>query len=248
MCTMNGEKVENMKVYDAFRTVPESAKKTIQGGPLKGFTDINPMWRLKQLTEVFGPCGKGWKIENVDFDTLEGPKGEIGVFCTLNLYVRYQGEWSEPIFGVGGSRVVVDDSRGAHLDDEGYKKAYTDAISIACKALGMCADIYFAADVKTTDNLSKYDTDAPAAAPAPQQAEPAKPAAAVKPSQVIQPAYQPLDNETYWRVVASAAVGKKAKSGRTYREDYISMTNADAAAIRKFDDDVAEYKIANSLN
>ena len=194
------EKNERTAIYDAFRNVPKSAQKTIAGGPLKGFTDINPMWRIKRLTEVFGPCGKGWKIEDVNFETQAGPKGEVGVFCTLNLYVRYQGEWSEPIFGVGGSRVVVDDSRGAHLDDEGYKKAYTDAISIACKALGMCADIYFSADVKTTDNLSKYDTDAPAAAP--QQARPAKPQA---------PAGKPqITDAQFEKVMGRLAKGEKS--------------------------------------
>lgn len=234
---MNGKATENMEVYNAFRCVPKEAQKTIGGGNLKGFTDVNPMWRIKQLTTVFGPCGKGWKIADVNFWTNEGA-GEIGAFCSLNLYVKYNNEWSEPIAGIGGSRLVVSDKNGAHLDDEGYKKAYTDAISIACKALGMCADIYFSADVKTRDNLTKYDT--PAAAPVKQTV-------IVKPSQVQQPTYTPLDNETYWLVVKAQAQGRLAKSGKTYREDFISKTNADAAAIAQFDQHVINYKIANNI-
>jgi hypothetical protein len=31
------------------RVVPNEAKKEIKGGRLSGFTDINPMWRIKTL-------------------------------------------------------------------------------------------------------------------------------------------------------------------------------------------------------
>lgn len=39
-----------------------------------------------------------------------------------------------------------------YLDDDAYKKAYTDAISVAAKALGIGADVYFEKDV------TKYDS------------------------------------------------------------------------------------------
>ena len=47
--------MDNLAIYNAVRNVPENAKKPIAGGPLKGKTDINPMWRIKALTEQFGP-------------------------------------------------------------------------------------------------------------------------------------------------------------------------------------------------
>ena len=53
--------MSNLELYEAFRAVPETAQKTIKGGRLNGMTDINPMWRIKTLTERFGPCGIGWK-------------------------------------------------------------------------------------------------------------------------------------------------------------------------------------------
>ena len=52
--------MENMEIYNALRNPPETAKKKIGGGRLNGMTDINPMWRIKALTERFGPCGFGW--------------------------------------------------------------------------------------------------------------------------------------------------------------------------------------------
>lgn len=35
--------MNNLELYDKFRQVPETAKKNINGGRLKGMTDINPM-------------------------------------------------------------------------------------------------------------------------------------------------------------------------------------------------------------
>ena len=52
---------KNLELYKAFRSVPENAQRAITGGRLKGKTEINPMGRIKALTEVFGPCGIGWK-------------------------------------------------------------------------------------------------------------------------------------------------------------------------------------------
>ena len=50
----------NLDIYNKVREVPNKAKKNIGGGRLKGMTDINPMWRIKTLTEQFGPAGFGW--------------------------------------------------------------------------------------------------------------------------------------------------------------------------------------------
>ena len=56
---------QNLSIYDRVRAVPTEAKKEIEAGRLKGKHDINPMWRIKKLTEVFGPCGFGWYTEIV---------------------------------------------------------------------------------------------------------------------------------------------------------------------------------------
>lgn len=136
---------DKMKYYDMLRAVPEEAQKTIQGGRLKGFTDINPMWRIKMLTSVFGPCGLGWYIEEVDRWT-EASGEQRAAFVKIHLFFRQGDEWSRPIVGIGGSSLVSMEKSGAYLSDEAYKMAYTDAISVACKALGMGADVYFEKD------------------------------------------------------------------------------------------------------
>ena len=70
---------ENMVIYENHRKVPDTAIKPIQAGRLKGMSDINPMWRIKALTEEFGPCGIGWYY-TVDQQWLEQSGTETVAF------------------------------------------------------------------------------------------------------------------------------------------------------------------------
>ena len=106
--------MDNLKIYNIVREVPPEAKKNIAGGRLKGMTDINPMWRIKKLTEVFGVCGIGWKYEIVDrwIETAMA-KDEITANVIINLYIKTEnGGWSEPIPGIGGSMLVASEAKG----------------------------------------------------------------------------------------------------------------------------------------
>ena len=137
----------NMRIYDAVRSVPPEAIKPITAGRLKGKSDINPMWRIKVLTEQFGPCGEGWYTEGVRYWTVIQEKSlEMAVFCELQLHTKGENGWSAPIYGIGGNTVIAAEKNGLYLDDEAYKKAYTDALSVACKALGIGADVYWNED------------------------------------------------------------------------------------------------------
>ena len=137
----------NMRIYDAVRAVPEEAKRAITAGRLKGKTDINPMWRIKALTELFGPCGDGWGYTIDRLWIEEGAKGEKCAFAMISLwYKREDGTRSEPVIGIGGNMMVANEKNGLYTSDECYKMALTDAISVACKALGFGADVYWSAD------------------------------------------------------------------------------------------------------
>ena len=78
--------MNNMELYELGRQVPDEAKKPITAGRLKGFTDINPMWRIKRLTEMFGPCGIGWWYEITDKRMEAGANSEIGVSWTSSSF------------------------------------------------------------------------------------------------------------------------------------------------------------------
>lgn len=153
--------MNNLELYDKFRKVPETAKKNISGGRLQGMTDINPMWRIKTLTEEFGVCGFGWYYEIVD-QWLETAmeKDEITANVKINLYVKQGDEWSKPIVGIGGSMLVANEKKGLYVNDECYKMALTDAISVACKSLGIGADVYWNKDNTKYNDSKKENQEA----------------------------------------------------------------------------------------
>lgn len=154
--------MNNLELYEAVRKVPAEAQRAIAGGRLKGKTDINPMWRLKTLTERFGPCGIGWKYVIEKQWTEAGNGGEISAFCNISLYIKYEGLWSDAIPGTGGSEFVAKETSGLYTSDECYKMALTDAISVACKALGIGADVYWAADSTKYDRPTENKPKSPA--------------------------------------------------------------------------------------
>lgn len=155
--------MKNMELYDSFRNVPDEAKKQIAGGRLKGFTDINPMWRIKVLTDKFGPCGTGWWY-TVDKKWLENSMALDDITANVDITLYYidpeTGKESHGIPGAGGSKFVAKEKDGLYCDDECYKKALTDALSVACKALGIGADVYWEKDSTkyTTPNAEPQDT------------------------------------------------------------------------------------------
>lgn len=145
--------MENLALYERVREVPSNAKKDIGGGRLKGMTDINPMWRIKKLTEEFGPCGFGWYYKITDKRIDEGGNGEKAAFVDIQLFVKQDKEWSMGIEGTGGSAFIAKEKGGLYTNDECFKMALTDAISVACKALGFGANVYFSKDnTKYNDN------------------------------------------------------------------------------------------------
>lgn len=218
----------NMEIYEAGRSVPPEAQKSFSNGSFSG-TDINPMWRIKKLTELFGPSGIGWYTEVLS-ERAETYGETVMAIVDINLYVKVDGEWSKPIFGTGGNLLVQATKSGARPSDEGYKKAYTDALSIACKALGIGADIWYSKDPTASDPTSKYaasyvpvnatpvDSTPPpdwqeTTAPMPwDDTEPAKASVSVMPSLICADCGQPIEGYT-------------TKAGKRYEAEDIARMN-----------------------
>lgn len=173
--------MDNLHIYNAAREVPPEAQKQFNNGRFSG-TDINPMWRIKKLTELFGPCGIGWYYEVLSERSERLTDDTLIAVVDLNLYIKHDGEWSKPIFGTGGNQLISKTKNGVSTSDEGYKMALTDALSVACKALGIGANVYFQKDT------TKYTAKPPAPAEKPQTAR--KPA----PQKVDPPAELPFDD------------------------------------------------------
>jgi len=182
----------NLDYYNKLKVVPQEALRQIQSGRLRGKHDINPMWRIKAMTEQFGVCGIGWKYV-ITKQWTETFGSEVKAYCNIDLFIKVNGEWSDAIQGTGGSSEVSMESKGAYVSDECYKMALTDALSVAMKALGVAADVYFEAGKDIIDIDSKYGAQDSRAAQ--QQAQTQQSVA--KPSQAAQqtasPQYHPND-------------------------------------------------------
>lgn len=110
--------MDNLEIYNKGRIVPTEAQKEIQAGKLKGFTDVNPMYRIQRMTEIFGPCGIGWYYVVTDKWITEGEGIERVCNVQISLFIKVGNEWSMPIVGVGGSRFTTATKNGADTSDE----------------------------------------------------------------------------------------------------------------------------------
>ena len=142
-----------MEIYNKYRAVPAEALRAFDNGRFKG-TDINTMWRIKSLTEMFGPCGVGWyyTIKKLWIEKTE--INEQFAFAEIELFIKVDGEWSMPISGNGGNKMTSVTKNGEfRTSDEAFKMAVTDAFGVACRNLGLGADVYW--DKDTTKYTSE---------------------------------------------------------------------------------------------
>ena len=132
--------MNNVELWDKLGvTDPKHTKAFNRAGGFKG-TAIKPQWVLRRLTEVFGPCGLGWGINEPSFQVVPAG-GDVMVYCTVSAWYKQDG-CDATVWGVGGDKVVTQRSGGAFADDEAFKKAFTDAIMNAFKFIGVGADVH----------------------------------------------------------------------------------------------------------
>ena len=175
---MEGNKKNNMAIYDAVRGVPASAVTKIKGGSYgaAGLSDINPQWRIECMTRLFGPVGIGWTWEAVEVTERDG-------VLFAHVIVKYidpeTGEFSKPIHGYGGTKF------GGRDDSDIYKSTMTDAVSNALRYLGVGADVWYSAGKTSEQNQfdTKYSAPQPVSEKEPASQPAAQPAAQQKPAQ-----------------------------------------------------------------
>jgi hypothetical protein len=153
--------MDNLTYYNQCKDVPDFAKKEITSGRLRGFTDISPMWRIQKLTEMFGPCGLGWWYVIKDKRIEAGAGDERKCFVDIDLYYKVGDVVSQPIPGTGGSQFVTKERNGLYTDDECYKKALTDALSVAAKALGVGGSVYLGSEQDKYTQAPQQQSNAP---------------------------------------------------------------------------------------
>lgn len=161
----------NLKVWNSVKQTPNQFLKEIKFGYLKGKSDINPQWRLMAMTQAFGTVGHGWTYRIARTWSENAPDGTVMAFAEVAVKTKVDGEWGEEFFGIGGSTIVDKNKNGLQANDEGYKKAVTDALGVAFKAVGIAADIYlgnFDGSKYLYDYSLAYQEPQQQQAPAPQ--------------------------------------------------------------------------------
>ena len=131
---------DNLEFWNALkRTDPKATKPFQRPGGFRG-TQIDPAWRLQMMTEVFGPVGKGWGYEQMDWTIAE----RMVFICARVWYLDpASGEkcWTGPQWG-GTERVRRNRDGTERPDDECFKMSMTDAIGKCMLQVGLAADIY----------------------------------------------------------------------------------------------------------
>src|ERR1700743_198844 len=116
---------DNLRIWSVFeKTNPDDTKSFTRGGGFKG-TAISPISSIKRMTEHFGPCGTGWGTIEPTFQVVPAAD-EVMVFCTIGIWFLDAGAQSQPVYGVGGDKVLIKQSSGMRSSDEAFKSAYTD--------------------------------------------------------------------------------------------------------------------------
>lgn len=156
--------MNNLDIWNKINQTPKQFLKEIKFGYLKGKSDINPQWRLMAMTQAFGPVGHGWTYRIVKMWSESCATGAVMAFAEVAVKTKLNGQWGEEFSGIGGSEIVEKNKNGISPNDEGYKKAVTDALSVAFKAVGVAADIYLGnfdgSKYKENLNQAYYDQDA----------------------------------------------------------------------------------------
>lgn len=137
----------NLNLWNSLeKTDPKHTKAFSRGGGFKG-TAINGTYILKRLTEVFGPCGMGWKFILEDECVRDGPKLKSGDVAQLHIVrghidYRMYDTWYSTSPQFGQTMLVEQNKNGTFMDEEAPKKSITDCISKCAVLLGIGADVH----------------------------------------------------------------------------------------------------------
>ena len=156
---------DNLKLWNSVeKTDPKHTKKAKIGQMT--ITAIAPQYQRKNATEVFGPYGLGWGVENESWDFMDFTNGtKIGTYSAV-LWYDYEGKRGElPITSNIKVCYITRNGEGyLMVDDEFAKKGQTDAITKGLSTLGFNADVFMGLydDSKYVNQMREEFADKPA--------------------------------------------------------------------------------------
>lgn len=136
-------KVSNMSLWDLVcETDPTLTKKVTTRG---GFTAVDAQSQIKRATELFGPFGIAWGLDNLNYSMINEGAKIVGISLTAGFYYTYN--------DVSGRFPIASDMPYKPNDDCA-KKLRTDCITKALSNIGFNSDVF---EGKYDDN--KYVTE-----------------------------------------------------------------------------------------
>jgi hypothetical protein len=131
--------MEKMTIWNAGYKVPKDAQKDFNNGRFKG-SSIEPTWRYRVLTELFGACGMGWRF--VQVNSCYSPSGNAH-YCTGYIEYVTEGTLADPEARVHRTSTLTG---GTPVYDKGQdetpKMSETDCISKICHHMGIAGEVY----------------------------------------------------------------------------------------------------------
>jgi len=126
----------NLKLWEAVaKTDPKYTKKVTLGN--RSFTTVCAQYQIRNATEVFGPYGVHWRVEDEKFNVL--CNNELLAYTATLKYALPGNEGAGSIPLHAGARLL--DSKGKP-DSDAFKKVATDALTKGLSKLGFNADVF----------------------------------------------------------------------------------------------------------
>ena len=138
----------NLGIWNRLCTTPKDAQTPYDRNGTS-LTAIDPTYRNKALTEIFGMAGAGWGF-TLDEHWSEQFHGTHYCYAAVTLWIYIEGRGGQKVATyIGGTKVVQGEA------DEAYKSAITDALTKCTSVLGFGADVYAGKSDKKPDSLPK---------------------------------------------------------------------------------------------
>lgn len=131
---------DNLQIWNRFADIDPKFTKPISGRDYGG-TSPNPQYVIMCLTEMFGPCGKGfgWSVLAEDFKEMGGTYLH---WCRIRFWWKDEdGEHSVEEYGQTKAAYVTSSGK-MRVDEDAPKKSLTDAIIKGSSHIGVAANIF----------------------------------------------------------------------------------------------------------
>lgn len=131
---------DNLSLWKKYEDIDPKFTKPISGRDYGG-TSPNPQYVIMCLTEMFGPCGKGfgWNVVAEEFKELNGTYLH---WCRIRFWWKDE-DGVHSVEEYGQTKAAYVTSKGVNrVDEDAPKKSLTDAIIKGASHIGIAANIF----------------------------------------------------------------------------------------------------------